>query len=315
MNASELEIVVGVDGTDQSLGALRWAAREAKRRGAALHIVSAYTMPVYAGSTFDVGYAAVDEQALDRAVREVVRDAADHVRDLRVETRCTVETGDPSGVLVELSRTAQLLVLGSRARGGLLGRLLGSVSTAVPAHSHCPVGIIPLSWAREHQLERDLDQPHAFIEGVSVGSDGSRHSSSAMLRAAEEARLFGVPLTVLCAVPPLVGAAAWMPAPVDLEAMHREIAGSLDRSVQWLRGHFPDLEITPEVLHGSPIEVLVEQSKRNRLVVTGTRGRGGFASMLLGSTSQGVLHHCAGPVMIVQRFDDARLADRPEVPF
>ena len=49
------------------------------------------------------------------------------------------------------------------------------------------------------------------------------------------------------------------------------------------------------------------------VVVTGTRGRGGFAGMLLGSTSQGVLHNCTGPAMIVPRFEDPRLADRPDV--
>ena len=313
MTLNGREIIVGVDGTDQSLGALRWAAREAKRRGAPLHLVSAYSVPVYAGSTFDVGYAAFDQGALDDAVKELVREAALHVQNLNVEVRSTVETGDPSGVLLELSKSAQLLVLGSRGRGGLLGRLLGSVSTAVPAHSHCPVGIIPLPWAREHQLERDINETKAFIDGVSVGSDGSKHSSVAMLRAADEAQLLGVPLTVVCAVPPMAGAASWMPTPVDFENIYQEIADALNASVRWLRGHFPDLEINAELLDGSPIDVLVQQSNLNRLVVMGTRGRGGFAGMLLGSTSQGVIHNSAGPLMIIQGFEDERLADRPEV--
>lgn len=313
MSLENREIVVGVDGSEQSLGALRWAAREAHRRNAPLHIVTAYSMPLFVGSTFDAGYAAIDEAALNRAVRELVRDAAEHVADLDVAVRSTAEAGDPSGVLVELSRTAQLLVLGSRGRGGLLGRLLGSVSTAVPAHSHCPVGIIPLPWAKEHQLDRDISDARAFVEGVAVGSDGSEHSSVAMLRAAEEAQLLGVPLTVVCAVPPMAGAASWMPTPVDFEDIYREITDALNASVRWLRGHFPELQIMPELLDGSPIDVLVGQSKLNRLVVMGTRGRGGFAGMLLGSTSQGVLHNSGGPVMIIQQFADERLADRPEL--
>ena len=71
MSLENREIVVGVDGSEQSLGALRWAAREARRRSAPLHIVTAYSMPLFVGSTFDAGYAAIDEAALDRAVRAV----------------------------------------------------------------------------------------------------------------------------------------------------------------------------------------------------------------------------------------------------
>nr|WP_255396258.1 universal stress protein [Kocuria sp. CNJ-770] len=147
------EVVVGVDGSEQSLGALRWAAREARRRGLPVRLVTAYSMPVFSGSGFDTGYATVDEAALTQGVEELLNHAADQVRPVGVELRATVETGDPSGALLELSRTAELMVLGSRGRGGLLGRLLGTVSTAVPAHAKCPTGWCPCpgprsTWAR-----------------------------------------------------------------------------------------------------------------------------------------------------------------------
>ena len=100
MNARESEIVVGVDGSEQSLGALHWAAREARRRGAPLHVVTAYTVPMIGGSTFDVGYAAFDDAAMTRAVEELVADARRRVAPLGVDVRSTVEAGDPSGVLV-----------------------------------------------------------------------------------------------------------------------------------------------------------------------------------------------------------------------
>ena len=313
MDARNAEIVVGVDGSEQSLGALHWAAREARRRGAPLHMVTAYSVPVIGGSTFDAGHAAYDDAAVSRALEDLVASARRSVAGLGVDIRSTVEAGDPSGVLLELSRCAQLLVLGSRGKGGFLGRLLGSVSTAVPAHSECPVGIIPLGWGRDCQLTENLNRRQAFVDGVTVGSDGSDHASAAMLCAAEEAQQLGVPLTLVCAAPSETGKFGWLPAPVDFGDLRGQVRSALDACVQWLQGHFPDLEMHGELADGAPVDVLVERSAHNQLVVTGTRGRGGFTGMLLGSTSQGLLHNCVGPALIVPSRDDPRLADRPDV--
>jgi nucleotide-binding universal stress UspA family protein len=70
------------------------------------------------------------------------------------------------------------------------------------------------------------------------------------------------------------------------------------------------LQADYELKDGSPVDVLVEESRHVELVVVGTRGRGGFTGMLLGSTSDGVLHHAKGPVMVVPDREDSRLADR-----
>lgn len=306
------EVVVGIDGSEQSLGALRWAAREARRRGRPLRLVTAYGLPVLSGSGLDTGYAAVDEAALTRGVEELLNHAADQVRDAGVELRATVEAGDSSGILLELSRTAELLVLGSRGRGPLLGRLLGTASTAVPAHARCPTAVVPLPWAQEHLRPGDLTGSHPLVEGVVVGSDGSTQARAAMLHAAEEARLLGVPLTVVCALPPVSGALAWMPTAVDFELMYDDVARALDGGVAWLRSWFPDLEVGSELADGPPVQVLVDRTRRNRMVVLGTRGRGGFAGMLLGSTSQGVLHHAAGPVLVVPDRPDERIETRKD---
>ena len=306
------EVVVGIDGSEQSLGALRWAAREARRRDRPVRLVTAYSLPVFSGSGFDTGYATVDEAALARGVEELLDHAAGQVRDVGVELRATVETGDPSGTLLELSRTAELLVLGSRGRGGLLGRLLGTVSTAVPGHAGCPTGVVPLPWSKEHLTREELTGTRALVEGVVVGSDGSPQARAAMLYAAEEARMLGVPLTVVCALPPLSGALAWMPTAVDFELMYDGVARALNGGVAWLKSWFPELEIGSELADGAPVQVLVDQTRRNRLVVLGTRGRGGFAGMLLGSTSQGVLHNAAGPVLVVPDRHDERIATRKD---
>jgi nucleotide-binding universal stress UspA family protein len=82
-----------------------------------------------------------------------------------------------------------------------------------------------------------------------------------------------------------------MPATVDQEALTIDVRRQLKAGSAWLQSHFPTLVIETDVIDGSPVEVLIRESATATLLVTGSRGRGGFAGMLLGSTSQGVLHH------------------------
>ena len=96
------------------------------------------------------------------------------------------------------------------------------------------------------------------------------------------------------------------------EVMYDDVARALNGGVAWLESWFPDLQIGSELADGAPVQVLVEQTRRNGLVVMGTRGRGGFAGMLLGSTSQGVLHNAAGPVLIVPDRYDERIETRKD---
>jgi nucleotide-binding universal stress UspA family protein len=122
----------------------------------------------------------------------------------------------------------------------------------------------------------------------------------------------GAKLRVICAVPEYSGSLAWVPAPLDREALFKDIRIQLDAGLAWIRSHFPRLTIETELLDGSPVDVMVEASRNVELVVLGTRGRGGFTGMLLGSTSDGVLHHAKGPVMVVPDREDPRLADRAD---
>ena len=120
-SAEELrgEIVVGIDGSEQSFGALTWAVAEAERRGAAVRLVTAYSLPVFTGSGFDAGYSVVDEKALEDGVAQILDEARSRVSDAQVELRATVETGDASAILVDFSAEADLIVVGSRAARGL----------------------------------------------------------------------------------------------------------------------------------------------------------------------------------------------------
>lgn len=317
--ARRLGVVVGVDGSDQSLCALVWAAREAERRSVPLHLMTAYTVPVFVASSMDAGYATVDDDVIREGAQAVLEQAKALIshRDIRVST--SVEVGDAAGVLLELSEGADLVVLGSRGRGGFVGRLLGSVSSALPAHAKCPTVVIPLCCAPrlgEAGVELPPEKlrscpPESEIEkAVLVGVDGSEQARMASLVAAEQALALGVPLHVLCALPPFTGSLAWVPAPLDREALHEEIDDQLAAGRDWLRSHFPQLRIEVELRDGAPVEVLANAAGRAELTVLGTRGRGGFAGMLLGSTSQGVLQHAKGPVMVVPDREDPRLLDR-----
>ncbi|WP_434995995.1 universal stress protein [Arthrobacter sp. Ld5] len=311
-------IVVGVDGSDQSICALLWAAREAARRDAPLYVVTAYTVPVFAASSMDAGYATVDDEVIRESAQAVLDEAVSRLEGMALEVHPRIESGDAAGVLLDLSEDAELMVVGSRGRGGFVGRLLGSVSSALPAHAKCPTAVIPVcTGARLGHPElgrkqgRDRDVPPAAVEPVVVvGVDGSEQARMASLAAAEEARSRGLPLRVICSVAPFNGSLAWVPAPVDREALHADLTVQLAAGRDWLQSHYPDVTITVDLVDGPPAEVLIEASATSELLVVGTRGRGGFAGMLLGSTSQGVLHHARGPVLVVPDRADPRLEDR-----
>ncbi|GHC98909.1 universal stress protein [Zhihengliuella salsuginis] len=299
-------IIVGVDGSEAGQCALKWAADEARRRGLPLNIVTAYTIPVFAASSMDAGYATLDDDVIREGAEEVLHEATRDLDRAGLEVRTRLESGDPAGVLLDLSEDADLVVVGTRGRGGFVGRMLGSVSSALPAHAKCPTVVVP-------QCVSDVpaDAPQRR-DVVVVGVDGSERARHAVLIAAERADQRGVPLRVVCGIPPVSGALAWMPATVDQEALVADIEVQLGNGARWLKSHFPTLEIETEAVNGPPIEMLLEESERCRLTVVGTRGRGGFAGMLLGSTSQGVLHHARGPVLVVPDLDDPRLHNRSD---
>jgi nucleotide-binding universal stress UspA family protein len=318
-SAAPRGIVVGVDGSDHGQCALVWAAREAERRRRPLHIVTAYSVPIFAASGLDGGYATVDDSVIREGAEAIVRQALDKVSGYSVDVDASVENGDASGVLLEMSETAELLVFGTRGRGGFVGRLLGSVSSALPAHAKCPTVTVPLICAdrlgettEDKRIKAEqAKMGHQRVENVVVvGVDGSEQARVAVLEAASQAERMGATLRVVCAVPQYSGSLAWVPAPMDRKALFADIRMQLDAGMTWLKSHYPHLSMESELKDGSPVEVLVEASKHVELVVVGTRGRGGFTGMLLGSTSDGVLHHGKGPVMVVPDREDPRLADR-----
>jgi nucleotide-binding universal stress UspA family protein len=131
-------VAVGVDGSEGSKRALRWAAEEARVRQATLRAVAAWTYMDQPGGKFDPKYCDDDARAeLDTALAEL----GDVIEGVNVE-RVTVNDL-PARALLDQAREADLVVVGTRGRGGFRGLLLGSVSTQVVHHSPCPVVIVP----------------------------------------------------------------------------------------------------------------------------------------------------------------------------
>lgn len=303
-------VLVGVDGSAASLHALDWAASYARRVGWSLHMVCSYSLPSFTAASLDGGYAALDDTAIQEGAKAVLAEAQARVAGSGVPVTATVATGDAAGVLVEMSKEHSLAVVGTRGRGGFTERLLGTVSSALPAHSHCPTVVVPHRGAEGDgdPDRRDGDTVHA-VRRIVVGVDGSPSAEVALRHAIGQARVWDAELVAVAGVPLGTGAGilAWLPSQIDHEQVLADVKAGLDVIVDRFEAENPGMTIKRHVLDGSGAELLTEFSTAADLIVVGSRGRGGFRGLLLGSTSQAVLHHSACPVLVVTRRCDEEM--------
>lgn len=286
-------ILVGVDGGDAGMGAVKWALAQAEKTGMALHLVCAYSLPSFTAATMDGGYAVIDESRVRDSAEEVL-DAAEALVAGKVPVTRTVETGDPATVLAELSRGVQLVVIGKPKGHSFADRILGSVSSTLPPHTHCPTVIVPVGEGISH----------VPIRKIVAGVDGSEPAHAALVRAIEEAVRWEASLTVISAVSLATSGAAlsWGLAPIDPDQLLADVQQGVDEAVVAAQAEVPgarDLTVERHALGGSGAALITEFSTAVDLVVLGNRGRGGFAGLLLGSTSQSVIQHAACPVMVI----------------
>lgn len=282
-------VVVGVDGSDTSLAAVRLAVQVAAERRLPLRVVHAFVWPLLRvplgpapGAPPDAGLRADAE----RLVKEAVKYAAG--LDASLEVTGAVLTGGVPGVLVAETRHASLLVLGDRGLGAFAGLLIGSVAVTVAAHAHCPV-----------LIARGTPEPDG---PVVVGVDGSPNSALAVAFAAEQAALRGAELVAVRTYTSPVSSESgdMLPLVRDDEPLRADEERLLAEATAGLAESHPDLRVTRRVIRGRARSVLIEQSREAQLVVVGARGRGGFTGLLLGSVSQALLHHAACPLAIVR---------------
>ena len=280
-------VVVGVDGSSTSDLALDWAAGEATRRSLPLHIIHAFSFG-YPKTISGFGHSVDD---LRQIAHSVSKDATARAQRANPELAITwdVSAYGPAPSLVQASKTAATVVVGARGLSAAQGVLVGSVSLQVATHAHCPVVVVH---------DKPTPAPDA---PVVVGVDGSAVSTRAIAYAFEQASSRGVGLTVVHAwwLEHVEGTAASAIWTVDWQQFAEEEQVLVSESLAGSQEKFPDVAVQRHSVRGLPVDALVRQSEDACLVVVGTRGRGGFKGLLLGSVSQGVMHQAHCPVAIV----------------
>lgn len=261
---------------------VRWAADEAHARGLPLHVIHAQEWPRSVPRDTEPNDPAHAWATQFRASGRSLLDEAQQVAWAR-QPALTVTTelaaGRPVHVLREAGETATMLVLGAHRYNVVESALTGSdKGHALVGHLPCTLALVP-------------EQPDdtAATGPVVVGVDGSPSSLAAVELAFAEADAVGVPLVAIEVCRP--GDAAW---PSYLAATPPHLS-------EILAGHhakYPDLVVRQEVLTGHPSVTLASASRGARCLVVGSRGRGGFRGMLLGSTSRALVNHTPCPLLV-----------------
>jgi nucleotide-binding universal stress UspA family protein len=288
-------VVVGIDGSDEAAGAADYGAWEARRRGVELHLVYAHhPAPLWGPSSL-----ILDDYAWERDwVHSLLEKSVQEVRDAHpdVTVRAAAKTGGAAGVLVDESAEAGLIVVGTRAFGGLLGHLAGSVAAQVAAHATCPVIAMRGAGGRRYDTSSFAGRP------VVVGVDGSEPARLAIEFAVEQAVARDVELHAVLAWSVLdvhyVGDI--VPETFDLRDEEAKADRLLDEALTGWADRYPDLRIRRHAVHDlDPVKALLEESEHAGLVVVGSRGVGGFVGLLLGSTVDGLVRQSTVPVAVV----------------
>jgi nucleotide-binding universal stress UspA family protein len=281
-------VVVGFDGSSSGAQAARWAAAEANARGRELVFVHALMPPVTTGG-LGVGLPpSLDViEAMEQQAREELDVAAAESGAARA--RAEVLIGAPSSVLLAASESADLVVVGSRGRGGFTGLLLGSVGTQVAAHAECPTIVV-----------RDLPAPGS--RGIVVGIDGSPAASSALEFAFQAASHAGATLVAVHAwdVPSYdLIVVPDGPVPLPLADVADDEVRLAAETLAGFREDYPDVEVVERLVRAPAVQALLDASADAQLLVVGTHGRSPVLGTLLGSVSNGVLHKAHIPVAVV----------------
>jgi nucleotide-binding universal stress UspA family protein len=282
-------IVVGIDGTEDGLRAVDYAAAEALTTGSSLLLLHVIAMSpgVAMGSSSSVDILG----AAGERVVESARARAAAAGVLLAETTVRVASGPVTATLIEASKQANLMVLGRRGLSGLDRVFAGSTSTSVGARAECPVVVVPHAWSVESPFAR-----------VVVGVDGSARSLPALAMAVAEASSRSAELVVVHAWEPPIPyyvEAAEVQDLVDSRRQEAELAVS-ELLAGWSERH-PDIRIRRVFETRHPVEALVAHSADGDLLVIGTRGGGGIPGLALGSVARAVVAGSCSPVLLVRR--------------
>jgi nucleotide-binding universal stress UspA family protein len=276
--------IVGIDGSDAAVDALRWAVGHGAQRGAEITAIGAYHVPaIMAMFTAKRGFG-VDELGLAATAGhdvDVAIEAAAGTGGGAVPVHASVVEGQAQHVLVDASVDAGLLVIGRTGSGDLRHHLLGSVSQYCVSHSEAPVVVVPTGAPRA-------------TSSIVVGFDGSEHAAEAVRWALEFAGA-AAQVRVVAAVE----VAPWIDEDLSRDRFGDEIQREEQRISDALDAIDPDGRAERSIVFQGPRQALAEAQEHADLVVVGTRGRGLLAAGLLGSVSTWLLHDAALPVVVV----------------
>jgi nucleotide-binding universal stress UspA family protein len=290
----EERVVAGYDGSPESVAAVEWAADQANARDLPLEVRHVVEPMVAAGTSTAGPYDDDLQRAADLGAKEGAEVAA---RSARGPVIAVGVLGHPVSGLVTGSESAALLVVGAHGHGDLASGLVGSVAFAATVHARCPVAVV----RGAPPLRPGTGRP------VVVGVDGSRSSLAALLEGVTFAQRAGAELVVVCAwrapAPGRWGARWDAASPAERASNeHRLVAEAVVRDAAERARHVgPQLSVSTRVLEGAPARVLAEISSVAGVLVVGSRGRGGFTGLLLGSVTRRLVHDAACPVVVVRR--------------
>jgi nucleotide-binding universal stress UspA family protein len=280
-------IVAGTDGSEESLRAVGWAAREAALRGVPLRIVAAAALlPRMTARVGTVEYDTVTDVLVserDSALAAAAERAAKAAQGVLIDADPL--DGMPAQAIVESGSGALMLVLGSRGIGAFTALLLGSVSRYAASHAPCPVVVV----------RDEAPSPHRLV-GVGIGDPD--HCGDALTFAFEEASLRQASLTAVHAwhTPQTdISRAGQLSAAPEEQAVAADAGRHLAALLEEWRAKYPDITVSQEVVHGHPGRALVGLSARADLVVVGRHSD----HQGPGSVRHAVLNHAHGPVAIV----------------
>ncbi|WP_459545805.1 universal stress protein [Nocardia sp. X0981] len=290
-------VVVGTDGSDAASRAVRWAAETASLRGRKLLIVHGLDLMAASSAL------GIYDVTVPGVLENIRRRGADYVAaavslagtvDPALRIRTEVAEDDPSRLLLARSADAHMVVLGASGDSGTFTHL-GSTLLAVTAHGHGCIVVV---------RGDDTDRHTRAALPVVVGVDGSRTSEAAVAAAFNEAaerstRLIAVHAWSDQRFDRFAGYPNAISNPDVAAAAHTVVAEQL---AGW-QEKYPEVDVIRKVYLFGPRHQLLAWSKVAQLVVVGSRGRGGFRGLLLGSTSNAVVQHASCPVMVAH---DAR---------
>ncbi|WP_159850369.1 universal stress protein [Nocardia sp. CY41] len=285
---SSAPIVVGVDGSEVALAAVRWAAVDAAHRRAPLHLVyptgvlGAYGPGVDVERSAPARYRWCASDALEFAYATAVAESAPINR---IEVTAELTDAAPVPMLRRRSENARLLVVGTHDLGAFSRAMLGSLSIALARQAGCPVAVIPRGG--EHG-----------DGAVVVGVDASESSAAAVGSAFDEAAFRGADLLAVHTFSHC--------GDDSLAETRKEGAELLDRSLAGYTEAFPEVTVRRVVVEDRPARRLLEVGEKARLIVVGDRGHDGLPSMPLGSVSRAVLHGAQVPVIVTRPANHAR---------